>query len=90
VEVVGDGEAEGLAVEFSGGGEIESLRGRIGVDALRVGGGFPHPVAPLALGGGWDVAGETWDAGDEDLVTVGLIDDVADAAMDGDNAWVAN
>ena len=87
-EIVGDGETEGLAVEFPGGDDVQCLRGGIGVDAFGIGGGCLHPIAALALGGGWHIAVETRDARDDDLSAVGLVDDLADAAVDGDDDGV--
>ena len=89
-QIVGDREAEGLAAEFFRGGDIEGLGGGVGVDAFRIGRGFPHAVATLSLGGGRHVAVKARDAREDDLIAVGLVDHVADAAVDGDDDGVAD
>ena len=73
-----------------GGGGIDGFGDGVGVDAFGVGGGFLHPGAAGALSGSRDVAVETRDARDDDLVAVSLVDHVAYPAMDGDDDGVAN
>ena len=74
-----DGTAGG---RVCGGGDIDGFGGGVRVDALGVGGGLPHPVAAVALGGGRHIAVEPRDARDDKLAAVSLVDDIAEATTD--------
>ena len=67
-----------------GGGEVAGLERGVGIDALRVGGGFAQAGAPGDLRGARHVALEAGDAADHDAVrgAVGLEDEIADSAAD--------
>lgn len=86
-EIIGDGEAEGTAAEFLRGGEVAGLERGVGVDALRVGGGFAQAGALRGLRRARHVALEAGHAAEHDPVSaaraVGLEDDLADAAVQG-------
>lgn len=85
--MVAHGEAERRAAELVRSSNIDGFGGGIGVNALGVGRGRPHPVALCALGGGRGVAAEIGHPGDDeaDLTAgpaVGFIHAVADPAME--------
>lgn len=81
-QVIAHGDAEGLASQFFGDGDVEGFRGRVGIDTVREGGCFSEPRAALALRGGGHIAFETGHARGDDFVAIGLEDLIANPAAD--------
>jgi hypothetical protein len=79
-QVIADGDAERLASQFFGDGEVIGLRGRLGINPLREGGGIAHPGAAIALRGGRHIAVEPRHARDDDFVAIGIEDQVTKPA----------
>jgi hypothetical protein len=82
-QVVADGQPERLTAEALRGRDVDGLERRLGVNALRIGGGAGHPLSAVTLGGGRDIAVEARRPGQDDLVAVvGFEYEVPDPSVD--------